>query len=61
MAKAGSIPVRVRLGVAKFEDGWNVIADIGGRREVYDPTFDTEAEAEAKAHEVADALRSQHP
>jgi hypothetical protein len=55
--KTPPIRVQVRLGVARFDDGWNVIADIGGKRQVYDPTFATEAEAEAKAHECAALLR----
>jgi len=46
----------VRVGIAKFDDGWNVIVDLGGKVSVYEPTFATEAEAEAKALEAIEAL-----
>lgn len=49
--------LRLRIGVARFPDGWNVVVDCGGQREVYDPTFATEAEAEAKARELSANLR----
>lgn len=48
---------RIRVGIARFSDGWNVVAEIDGERSVYDPTFATEAEAEAKVAEVSAALR----
>jgi hypothetical protein len=51
-------PVRIRTGVARFDDGWNVVIEFDGRRKVCDPTFTTEAEAEAKAQEVAAELRA---
>ena len=51
------IPVRVRVGIAPFPDGWNVIVNLDGEITVYDPTFATEAEAEAKSREVAASLR----
>lgn len=49
--------LRIRVGVARFDDGWNVIAEINGRKEVYDPTYATEAEAEAKAADLSRAIR----
>lgn len=51
-------PVRIRTGVARFDDGWNVVVEFDGQRKVYDPTYATEAEAEAKANEVARSMRS---
>ena len=53
-----TVAVRALVGVARFDDGWNVIVNIGGRVEVYDPTFATEVEAEAKAAEVSKSLRA---
>lgn len=53
------IAVRVRTGVARFPDGWNVVVEVDGKRSVYDPTFATEAEAVAKAAEVAAVFRRQ--
>ena len=45
--------IRVRHGVMLDDDGWRVTREIDGNREVYDPPFATEAEAEAKANEAA--------
>lgn len=46
--------VRFRTAVARFSDGWNVVVQFGDEKpQVYDPTFATEAEAEAKAREVS--------
>lgn len=55
----GSFPraVRIRTGIAQFDDGWNVVVEFDGDRKVYDPTFATEAEAEARADELAASLR----
>lgn len=53
------IALRVRVGVARFDDGWNVVVSYGGQVEVYDPTFPTEAEADAKRRELADAFCEQ--
>lgn len=50
--------VRIRTGIARFPDGWNVVVNVDGDVKVYDPTFATEAEAEAKAREVARAMRA---
>lgn len=50
--------VRRRIGVAEYEDGWNVVIQIGGNMMVFDPSFPTEAEAAAKADEVRDALNA---
>lgn len=52
--------LRIRVGIAEFADGWNVVLEHGGQRRVCDPTFATEAEAEAKAKELASALRALH-
>ena len=48
---------RIRVGVGRFSDGWNVIVDKGEGIETYEPTFATEAEAEAKAKEVSETIR----
>lgn len=50
---------QLRIGVARFPDGWNVVSEIDGGVRVYDPTFATEAEAEAKARELSAAVREQ--
>lgn len=49
--------LRVRVGICAFPDGWNVVVDWDGVKRVYDPTYADEAEAVAKAREVADAFR----
>lgn len=49
---------RFRTGIRRFPDGWNVVVEIDGQQRVYDPTFATEAEAEAKATETAAAIRA---
>lgn len=52
------IPLRIRTGVMRFDDGWNVIVRWNDDPPlVYDPTYATEAEAEAKAVEVARMIR----
>jgi hypothetical protein len=48
--------VRVRVGVARFDDGWNVIVSCDGVITVYDPTFPTEAEAQAMAAKAGEAI-----
>jgi hypothetical protein len=48
---------RVRVGVARFHDGWNVVVEFDGKRNVYDPTYATEAEALAKADEAGPVIR----
>lgn len=53
--------VSVKVGVARFDDGWNVVVDLGGQRRVYDPTVSTEAEALALASKVSAAFRSAMP
>lgn len=49
--------VRQRVGIGKFDDGWNVVIELNGERLVFNPTYATEAEAEAKAVETARFLR----
>lgn len=39
--------LRVRFGVGRFPDGYNVVIEVDGRPIVFDPTFATEAEAQA--------------
>lgn len=53
------VTLRVRTGIARFDDGWNVVVEFDGARNVYDPTYATEAEAWAKAREVAAVFRRQ--
>jgi hypothetical protein len=43
--------------VVRFSDGWNVIVDRGGEVSVYDPTFSTREEAEAKAKDVSAVIQ----
>lgn len=49
---------RVRLGVARFDDGWNVVIEFDGKRQVYDPTVPTEQDALALLPAVRRALRN---
>lgn len=51
-------PLRLRFGVARFDDGWNVVVEVDGSRRVYDPTFATEAEALAVSHGLAETIRA---
>ncbi len=53
--------VRIRTGVARFADGWNVVVNFDGQVSVYDPTYATEAEAETKANELAAGYRAAIP
>lgn len=47
----------ISTGVARFDDGWNVVLrDPSGELLVFDPTFPTEEEAMAKAKEITGAL-----
>lgn len=56
-AISGSDEPRVRIGIMRFSDGWNVIVDKGNGIEVYDPTFATEAEAQAMADKASANIR----
>lgn len=47
----------VRVGVAEFNDGWNVVVDWDGDVKVYDPTYATEAEARGQASRTVAELR----
>jgi hypothetical protein len=49
--------VHVKIGIARFPDGWNVVVEYNGQPRVYDPTFATEAEAEERARDAALVLR----
>lgn len=51
-------PLRIRVGVRCYPDGWNVVVEMNGKQKVYDPTYATEAEAVAKAEEVGRKLRA---
>ena len=45
--------VRVRTAAARFHDAWVVVLAVGDKRAVLETTYATEAEAKAKATEVA--------
>lgn len=48
---------RIRTGIAFIDGEWHVIQNVNGEVRVYDPPFATEAEAEAKADELARTFR----
>lgn len=54
------ILVNYKVGVTRFSDGWNVVVKVGDNVSVYDPTYETEEEAVAKAEEVSALLRRHH-
>lgn len=57
MTGAGDKPIRLRTGIARFDDGWNVVVEVDGVRSVYDPTCATEDAAELLATEAAKQIR----
>jgi hypothetical protein len=59
MPAGDRVSIQVRTGIARFSDGWNVVVEIDGEPTVWDPTFATEAEAEAKRAEMSAYLRRQ--
>ncbi len=50
------IPLRIRTGLKKTEEGWVVIVNMSGREYESRP-FETEAEAELAAYKTAHELR----
>lgn len=50
-------PIRIRTGVSRWGDGWNVIVEVNGKKSVYDPTYATEAECQEAADRASDVLR----
>jgi hypothetical protein len=50
--------LHLRIRVAQFSDGWNIVVECNGKPSVYDPTYATEAEAEAQARRLSATLRA---